>query len=253
MVRMDVTNWNTDDDSPEHHRWTDGFGPPVCAAAGTNRFLNRDTKFTTKFQSKTLETRIGYHGFVEVTEHWTFFHCGLDEVIRIEGVISRAAFEADCNVRFYNVTGNKCAAFADFFLERKPTPTTSTPRSSFFRSFMVSRTAAQPRRLWSNALPSMTSLFSSYSKVTSGTTGCTDVDVVYFSVSSLEVEPIIDYHISDGWAGIFLCSGEEVNWCAGNNTGNPSAVIGLYFYFVKLERCSWTSRPKEGTAGFRLV
>ena len=101
VMRMDVTNRNTDDDDRNTAvggvDWT-----TIGAAAGTNRFLNRDAQFSAKLQRESLETWVGHHRTVEVAQHWTFFHCGLDEVVRGEGVVCRAAFKTDCDVRFYS-------------------------------------------------------------------------------------------------------------------------------------------------------
>ncbi len=196
------------------------------------------------------ETWVGHHRTVEVAQHWTFFHCGLDEVVRGEGVVCRAAFKTDCDVRFYYVAGNECAALANFLLRGKNADNVHI-RFSFFRSFMVSRTAAQPTRL-SNALPSMTPVVSLYSKVTSGTTGAPMWMLNTFSVSSLEVEPM-SMTISAMVGQAFCC----------RRTGSVPVCLQRYRIPIcrhrsvplpcEPERCSSTSRPEAGNAECRLV
>ena len=155
-----------------------------------------------------------------------------DEVIRIEGVISRTAFEADCDVRFYNVAGNKCAAFADFFLRGQNADNINTQIFVFQIFHGVQNSCATKTVVECFTQHDIVAFIVLEGYVWNN--WCTDVDVVYFLGFFFGSGTDIDYHISDGWAGVFLCSGEEVNWCAGNNTGNPSAVIGLYLSLIHI-------------------
>ena len=229
MVGVDVANRNADDDD----RYTAVGGvdrAAVGAAAGTNRFLNRNAKLASQLKREALEARIGDHRTVEVAQHRAFLHRGLDEVVRGEGVVRRAALKADGDVRFDNVAGDKGAALADLLLGGQNADHVNVQIAALqvLHGFQNCRTADA-------VVEGLAQHDVGFFIVLEGDirdNRRADVDVEYLLNLFLGGGADVDDHVGDGRAGVFLRRGQEVNRSAGNDAGYPLAVIGLHLYLV---------------------